>query len=113
MKIGDDRARRFDPLAAREYDAFGGAVLRHDALYRRAEPNFAAGGGDRARQSGDDDVGAATPQRHAERLISHTLQIRKQRTARGVRREIEMHAPDRHHGLELGVFEILVEPIAR
>ena len=52
-----------------------------DALHRRAEPNLAAGRGNGARQGGDDDVGAAAAQRHAEGLIRHGFQIGKQRAA--------------------------------
>ena len=84
-----------------------------DALHRRAEPHFAAGRFDRADHGGDDGVGAALAERHAENLVGHRFQIGKQRAAGDVWREIEVHAPDRHHGLELVVLEILVEPFAR
>ena len=113
MQIGDDGAGGVDPLAAGEDDAFGRAAFDRDALHRRAEPHLAAGRGNGAHHGGDDDVGAAAPERHAEGLIRHRFQIRKQRAAGAIGRKIEMHAPHRQHGLELFVLEILVEPFAR
>ncbi len=51
MKVGDDRARRVDPLAAGDHHAIRSAALDGDALYRRAEPHLAARSGDGARKS--------------------------------------------------------------
>ena len=41
------------------------------------------------------------------------LEIGEERAARNVGREIEMHAPRGHHRLQLGLFEMGVEEIAR
>ena len=113
MNIGDHGALRIDAFAACKHGAFCCAGLDRDAAHRRAEPHLAAGGGNRPNHRGDDRVGPALPERHAEALVRHRLQVGKQRAAGAVRREIEMHAPCGHHRLELGVVEILVEPLPR
>ena len=113
VKIGDHRARRLDALAVCQHDGFRRAAFDRDALHRRIELYLAAGRFDRAAHGGDDGVGAALTERHAEDLIGHRFQIGKQRAAGDVRREIKVHAPDRQHGLELVVLEIRVDPLAR
>ena len=110
------RSRRASPRCVRR--------LRARRLWRRrpssatlCAPACPAALRRRPRQSpdhrGDDRVGPALPERHAEALVRHRFQIGKQRAAGAVRREIEMHAPGGHHRLELGVLEILVEPLPR
>ena len=113
MGIGDHRAARGQNLAAGKAHA-GGAIARGlDFLDRAAEMHFAAErlqGGD---QRIDHGGGAAFPERHAEALVGHRFEIGKQRAAGDVGGEVEMHAPGRHHHLELVVLEAGVEIFAR
>ena len=60
----------------------------------------------------DNRVGAALADSQTKLLATHRFKIRKQRPTRSIGREIQMHAPDRQHGLKVWIDKILVKKIA-
>jgi hypothetical protein len=113
IEVGDDRAPGFDPLAAGKDNTVSGAVGDHDCGDLGGKPHVTPGRRDGADQGGHDRVGTAAADQHAEALLRHRFQVGKQRAAGDVGGKVEMHAPGRHHHLELLMREMFVEPGAR
>ena len=111
VRVGDDLAR-LQTTPAGERDARRRARAGLDSRDAVAENEFPALCFERANHRPDDRVGAALPNHHAEALVDHAFEVRKEGAARDVGREVEMQPPGRHHRLNLGMCETGVEKVA-
>ncbi|ENN87223.1 hypothetical protein RHSP_24663 [Rhizobium freirei PRF 81] len=113
MDVGNNGALRFIAASIGKNDARRLSACRDDLVDARAQHQFAALALQHGRHRLDDRIGSPLADHHAEGLIGHGFEIRKQRAAGDIGRKIEMQPPGGHHRFELGILEAGVEKIAR
>ena len=113
MDIGDHGPARRQRRAIGKLHTARLAALHGYAGHRAIGAHLPARLLDNAHHGADDGVRTTLAQRHAEGLVGHGFEVGKQRAARHVGAEVQVHAPGGHHRLQALVFEAGGEPAAR
>jgi len=96
--IGNHGIARHDLAPIGEFDAFRLTIFDKNARDFGIESDASAPRLKHGHHRIDGCTGAPLAQNHAECLVGHAFQIRKQRAAGDVRGEIQMHAPRTEKG---------------